>query len=80
MCDAMSSAQLAEQSVELLPARTVLSLWHAGIDGAAGAPGDPGTPGANGQSFSGTSMWTLITGYTHSGSGTSVGDASAKNG
>jgi hypothetical protein len=78
MCDAMSSAQLAEQSVELLPARTVLSLWRASIDGTAGAPGDPGTAGANGQSFSGTNMWALITGNTPSGTG--VGDASAKNG
>jgi hypothetical protein len=80
MCDAMSSAQLAEQSVELLPARTVLSLCRAGIDGTAGAGGAPGTPGAPGQSFSGTNMWALITGYTPSGSGTSVGDASGKNG
>lgn len=28
MSDAMSFAELAEQYVELLPARTVLSLWH----------------------------------------------------
>jgi hypothetical protein len=73
-------AQLTEQHVELLPARTVLSLWRAGIDGTAGAPGDPGTPGASGQSFSGPNMWALITGYTHSSSGTNVGDAGGKNG
>lgn len=78
MFDAMSLAQLAEQRVELLPARTVLSLWRAGLDGVGGAPGDSGTNGANGQGYSGTSMWSLITGYTHSGSG--PGDASGKTG
>ncbi len=77
MFDAMSMAQLAEQHVELLPARTVLSLWRAGI---AGSPGDPGTRGANGQSFSGPSMWALITGSNQPDSSTNVGDASGKNG
>jgi hypothetical protein len=64
MFDAMNVAQLAEQHVELLPARTVLSVTHAGIDGTAGDPGAAGTPGANGQSDSGRS----------------VGDASSKSG
>ncbi|MGH3780915.1 MAG: hypothetical protein ACRDRO_09890 [Pseudonocardiaceae bacterium] len=76
----MSLAELAEHHVELLPARTVLSLWRAGIDGLPGAPGEPGTPGGKGQSFSGTSMWALITGYNQTGSGTSVSDASAQHG
>ncbi len=81
MSDLMSSAELAEQHVELLPDRTVLSLWRAGIDGIASGPGDPGTRGANGQSFSGPSMWTLITGGpTQSDSGRSVGDVSSKSG
>ena len=80
MFDAMNVAQLAEQHVELLPARTVLSVTHAGIDGTAGDPGAAGTPGANGQSYSGTSMWALITGYNQTDSGRSVGDASSKSG
>jgi hypothetical protein len=80
MFDAMSVAQLAEQHVELLPARTVLSLWRAGIDGAAGAAGDPGTRGADGQSYSGPSMWALITGYNQTESGHNVGDATSKSG
>jgi hypothetical protein len=85
MFDAMSSADLAEQHVELLPARTVLSLWRAGIDGLPGAPGAPGTPGAPGQSYSGTTMsgttmWALLTGSTQSDPGTSAGDASSKHG
>ncbi len=49
MPDAMSFAELGEQHVELLPARTVLSLWHGAINGPHG---DPGNPGANGQGMS----------------------------
>ncbi|MGH3812345.1 MAG: hypothetical protein ACRDUV_07790 [Pseudonocardiaceae bacterium] len=49
MSDAMSFAELGEQYVELLPARTVLSLLHAT---ATGANGDPGTHGANGEGVS----------------------------
>ncbi|MGB8961892.1 MAG: hypothetical protein WCC38_08065 [Pseudonocardiaceae bacterium] len=52
MSDAMSLAELAGQHVELLPARTVLSLLRAGTDGA-GTPGEPGTPGAHGPSVNG---------------------------
>ncbi|MGQ0715831.1 MAG: hypothetical protein ACT4NP_00715 [Pseudonocardiales bacterium] len=49
MSDAMSFAELGEQHVELLPARTVLSLWHAS---ATGPKGDPGTHGADGAGVS----------------------------
>jgi len=80
MSDAMSLIELAQQHVELLPARTVLSLWRAGIDGLPGAPGDPGTPGGKVQSFSGTSMWALITGYTQSDPGSNAGGTGSKNG
>ena len=85
MFDAMNLADLAEHHVELLPARTALSLWRAGIDGLPGAPGDPGTRGADGQSFSGTTMsgttmWQLITGSNQSDPGTSASDASSKHG
>ncbi len=80
MSDAMSLAELAQQHVELLPARTLLSLWRADIDGLPGAGGDPGTPGGKGQSLSGTSMWALITGYTQSDPASSAGVTGSKNG
>lgn len=49
MSEAISFAELGEQHVELLPARTVLSMLHGAIDGPTG---DSGTPGANGQGIS----------------------------
>ncbi len=50
MSDVMRLAELDGQNVELLPARTLLSLLSVvdlGIDGAPGTPGTPGpgTPG-----------------------------------
>ncbi len=51
MSDAMNSAELSEQYVELLPARTVLSLLPAGLPGANGDPGTPGAKGTNMSSF-----------------------------
>lgn len=75
MPDTMSFAELAGQYVELLPARTVLSLWRAGT-GNAGTSGDPGTRGANGQSIPGSPWWSLF-GYDRSGF--SLGDASSKH-
>ncbi|MBV8541179.1 MAG: hypothetical protein JO364_00140 [Pseudonocardiales bacterium] len=68
MSDAMSFAELAEQCVELLPARTVLSILRAGTAGDAGAAGEPGTHGAHGESIPGTTWWVLF-GYDQSGSG-----------
>ncbi len=50
MSDAMRLAELDGQNVELLPARTLLSLLSVvdlGIDGAPGTPGAPG-PGIPG--------------------------------
>jgi hypothetical protein len=49
MFDTISFAELGEQHVELLPARTVLSMLHGAINGPNG---DSGTPGANGQGIS----------------------------
>jgi hypothetical protein len=81
MPDAMSSAELAGQYVELLPARTVLSLLQAGTDGIASAPGEQGDHGSNGASIPGTTMWALFGSYypSESGSTTSsgIGDASS---
>lgn len=79
MSDAMSFAELAEHCVELLPARTALSLLRAGTGGSAGNGGEPGTRGANGQSIAGTA-WGLFFPYYRSGSGYSLGDASSTNG
>jgi hypothetical protein len=71
MFDAMSLAQLTEQHVELLPARTVLSLWRAGI--LDGGPGESGNSGANGQSFSSTGVWEWIIGSNQTDAGTKSG-------
>ncbi len=68
MPDPMSSADLAEQHVELLPARTVLSLWRADLGGDAGRPGESGTHGADGKSISGFS-WLFLFGYDRLSSG-----------
>jgi hypothetical protein len=76
MSDAMSFAELAAQHVELLPARTVLSLVRAGTNGT---PGEQGSRGSDGASIPGTTMWALFGGYDQSGSTTSsgIGDASS---
>jgi hypothetical protein len=55
MSDALSFVELAWQHVELLPARTVMSLFSTG--------GDAGTPGASGQGIPGS-------GHNESGSST----------
>lgn len=48
MSDTLSFAEVHNQLVELLPARTVLSLLHAPQTGVIGAPGDPGRSGSAG--------------------------------
>ncbi|MGH3964084.1 MAG: hypothetical protein ACRDRY_12635 [Pseudonocardiaceae bacterium] len=63
MSDAMSFAELGEQHVELLPARTVLSLLSA-----TGANGDPGTHGADGQ---GVSKFNFLGWFGYGGSDSS---------
>ena len=67
MSDAMSFAELGEQYVELFPARTLLSLLHAGIPGANG---DSGTRGADGQ---GISKFTFLGIFGYGGSDPSYG-------
>jgi hypothetical protein len=57
MSDAMGFAELDGQHVELLPARTVLSLFRVG---GQGANGSQGTAGSDGQSIPGTTMWNLF--------------------
>lgn len=63
MSDPLSFAELAEQHVELLPARTVLSVVRAGTDGSATAHSGSGTPGTDGQSIPGTNLWALFYSY-----------------
>ncbi|HEY6422225.1 MAG TPA: hypothetical protein VIY28_03045 [Pseudonocardiaceae bacterium] len=48
MSDAMSCAELDGQQVELLPARTVLSLFTMG---STGSDGGHGASGSDGQGF-----------------------------
>ena len=57
MSDAMGFAEFDGQHVELLPARTVLSLFRVG---GQGANGSQGTAGSDGQSIPGTTMWSLL--------------------
>jgi hypothetical protein len=73
MSDTMSFAELADQYVELLPARTVLSMLRTGTGGNDGAPGERG---ADGQGVPGSTWW-FIFGYDRSG--ISIGDASSKH-
>jgi hypothetical protein len=77
MPDPMSVADLAKQHVELLPARTVLSLWRADLGGDASLSGESGSHGADGQSISGFSLFSV---FGHGLSGSSGGDAGSKNG
>lgn len=61
MSDVMSFAEVHDQLVELLPARTVLSLLHAAQSGVIGVPGESGTRGASGAGLV-DYMWTGILG------------------
>ncbi|MDQ4011879.1 MAG: hypothetical protein M3228_14580 [Actinomycetota bacterium] len=57
MSEAMSFAVLDGQHVELLPARTVLSLFSVGDSGANGSHGNAG---ADGKSIPATTKWNLF--------------------
>lgn len=74
MSDAIDFAELGEQHVELLPARTVLSVLHGAVNGPAG---EPGTPGANGQ---GISKMTFLGMFGWGGSDPSYSQASSDSG
>lgn len=74
MSDAISFAEFGEQHVELLPARTVLSMLHGAINGPTG---DSGTPGANGQ---GMSKITFLGMFGWGGSEPSYSQGSADSG
>lgn len=72
MSDTLSFAELARQHVELLPARTVMSLFST--DGRAGTPGaggqgDPGSGHNEGNSSTGNQVNIEGEGFPgHSGS------------
>jgi hypothetical protein len=74
MSDAISFAELGSQHVELLPARTVLSMLHGAINGPSG---DSGTPGANGQ---GMSKITFLGMFGWGGPDSSYSQASSDSG
>ncbi|HEY6423890.1 MAG TPA: hypothetical protein VIY28_11700 [Pseudonocardiaceae bacterium] len=57
MSDAMSFVEIDGQHVELLPARTVLSLFAAG--GGGGRGGDGGVGGAGGKGAGGIGLNVL---------------------
>lgn len=75
MSDAMHCAEFDEQHVELLPARTVLSLLHP-ADPITGS-GEPGTKGADGQGMHGFNLlgWVGWNGSQTSASSTPDGQA-----
>ena len=57
MSDALTFAELDEQHLELLPARTVLSLFSAGpLGGGRGGNGGLGGPGGTGRGGLGANL------------------------
>jgi hypothetical protein len=83
MSDALSFAEIDGQHVELLPARTVLSLFSAGgcgCGGHGGGGGDGGTGGNGGNAQGGLGI-NLLSGIGILGTGVaSAGDATGGNG
>jgi hypothetical protein len=78
MSDALSFAEIDGQHVELLPARTVMTLFRACGCGESG--GNGGT-GGNGGSAQGGLGVNVLSGLGVLGTGTaSAGDASGGNG
>ena len=73
MSDAMNCAEFDDQSIELLPARTVLSLFTADVLGN----GEPGKAGANGQSEHGFTFFGIF-GWNGSNPTTGTTDASGQ--
>ncbi|MGH3836229.1 MAG: hypothetical protein ACRDSF_11070 [Pseudonocardiaceae bacterium] len=74
MSDATRLAELDEQHVELLPARTLLSLLSAIDLGTDGAPGTPGTPGP---SIPGPGTWLPIDSQSSIGDTGSAGSSTS---
>ena len=76
MSDVMSGAELGEQQVELLPARTVLSMATTeGLWDFFGSPGGSGSGGGKGQSKSLLEVMSLLGGGSSSNPGGAAGKA-----
>jgi hypothetical protein len=63
MSDALSFAEIDGQHVELLPARTVLSLFHAGAGSTGGDAGNGGAGGTSGTGGAGSGKAELTGGW-----------------
>ncbi len=75
MSDALSFAEIDGQHVELLPARTVMSMFSTGCEG-----GNGGTGGAGGKAQGGLGI-NILSGIGILGTGiASAGDATGGNG
>jgi hypothetical protein len=79
MSEAMSFAALDGQHVELLPARTVLSLFSVGDPGSNGSHGNAG---ADGKSIPQTTKWNLFgfAQYGYTSNETCVSASGSSNG
>ena len=76
MSDALSFAEIDSQHVELLPARTVLSLFSTGNCGCGGGGSSTGGHGGAGGSAQGGLCINILSGIGILGTGTaSAGDA-----
>jgi hypothetical protein len=84
MSDALSFVDIDGQHVELLPARTVMSMFRAGCGcegGGGGEEGGNGGVGGNGGSAQGGLGINVLSGLGVLGTGTaSAGDATGGNG
>ncbi|MGH3512865.1 MAG: hypothetical protein ACRDQV_06250 [Pseudonocardiaceae bacterium] len=83
MSDVLSYADVDGQHVELLPARTVMSMFHAGCgcEGGGGEEAGDGGVGGNGGSAQGGLGINILSGLGVLGTGTaSAGDATGGNG
>lgn len=80
MSDALSFADIDGQHVELLPARTVMSMFRACGCGGGESGGDGGTGGNGGNAQGGLGI-NVLSGLGVLGTGTaSAGDATGGNG
>jgi hypothetical protein len=85
MVNAISDAEVGEQHAEVLPARTVLSMFCTSVrDRAGGSSGVSSTPGPDGESTHGSvthgatpsfdwMAWLRPPGYDHSAADTTSG-------
>lgn len=80
MSDTLTFAELDGQQVELLPARTVLSLFELGGDGGAGGTAGDGDHGGNGGLAFAGSQFALFGDNNVSADGGAGGDGGSADG